>query len=150
MKGAFSLNNPFVGTVRPPERYFHNGHLGESLLLCIFTVSELRKACFRHQPRLARVAQAVLPPGALFHAGAFALFSFAPKSHMVLMSNVESRAQSQNLIFGSCCYRGLKAHPKSGNTKIRKLLVSAKFLSAILGPEMGASILWTPGKMRSF
>ena len=25
-----------------------------------------------------------------------------------------------------------------------------KFLSAILGPEMGASILWTPGKMRSF
>ena len=32
----------------------------------------------------------------------------------------------------------------------RKILVSVKFLSAILGPEMGASILWTPGKMRSF
>ena len=31
----------------------------------------------------------------------------------------------------------------------RKILVSVKFLSAILGPEMGASILWTPGKMRS-
>ena len=28
----------------------------------------------------------------------------------------------------------------------RKILVSVKFLSAILGPEMGASILWTPGK----
>ena len=28
--------------------------------------------------------------------------------------------------------------------------MSVKFLSAILGPEMGASILWTPGKMRSF
>ena len=28
--------------------------------------------------------------------------------------------------------------------------MSIKFLSAILGPEMGASILWTPGKMRSF
>ena len=27
--------------------------------------------------------------------------------------------------------------------------MSVKFLSAILGPEMGASILWTPGKMRS-
>ena len=30
------------------------------------------------------------------------------------------------------------------------LLVSVKFLSAILGPEMGAPILWTPGKMRPF
>ena len=28
--------------------------------------------------------------------------------------------------------------------------MSVKFLSAILGPEMGASILWAPGKMRSF
>ena len=33
---------------------------------------------------------------------------------------------------------------------VRKILVSVKFLSAILGPEMGASILWTPGKMRPF
>ena len=33
---------------------------------------------------------------------------------------------------------------------IRKILVSVKFVSAILGPEMGAPILWTPGKMRSF
>ena len=30
--------------------------------------------------------------------------------------------------------------------QIRKILVSVKFLSAILGPEMGAPILWTPGK----
>ena len=33
---------------------------------------------------------------------------------------------------------------------VRKILVSVKFVSAILGPEMGAPILWTPGKMRSF
>ena len=32
----------------------------------------------------------------------------------------------------------------------RKSLVSVKFVSAILGPEMGAPILWTPGKMPSF
>ena len=32
----------------------------------------------------------------------------------------------------------------------RKILVSVKFLSAILAPEMGAPILWTPGKMRPF
>ena len=31
---------------------------------------------------------------------------------------------------------------------IRKILVSVKFLSAILGPEMAAPILWTPGKKR--
>ena len=36
------------------------------------------------------------------------------------------------------------------NPRFKKILVSVKFLSAILGPEMGASILWTPGKMRSF
>ena len=36
------------------------------------------------------------------------------------------------------------------NSFFRKILVSVKFVSAILGPEMGASILWTPGKMRSF
>ena len=28
--------------------------------------------------------------------------------------------------------------------------MAVKLLSAMLGPEMGASILWTPGKMRSF
>ena len=32
---------------------------------------------------------------------------------------------------------------------IRKILVSVKFLSAILGPGMGASILWTPGILLS-
>ena len=33
---------------------------------------------------------------------------------------------------------------------LRKILVSVKFVSAILGPETAAPILWTPGKMRSF
>ena len=32
----------------------------------------------------------------------------------------------------------------SRETLIRKILVSVKFLSAILGPEMAAPILWTP------
>ena len=34
--------------------------------------------------------------------------------------------------------------------RLRKILVSVKFVSAILGPEMAAPILWAPGKMRSF
>ena len=38
----------------------------------------------------------------------------------------------------------------SGLPSVRKILVSIKFVSAILGPEMAAPILWTPGKMRSF
>ena len=33
---------------------------------------------------------------------------------------------------------------------LRKILVSVKFVPAILGPEMAAPILWTPGKMPSF
>ena len=33
--------------------------------------------------------------------------------------------------------------------KFRKILVSVKFVSAILGPEMAAPILWTPGKNAS-
>ena len=32
----------------------------------------------------------------------------------------------------------------------RKILVSVKFVSAILGPEMAAPILWTPGKNAFF
>ena len=43
-----------------------------------YSVSEFRRACFRQ----ARVARTVLPPGALFRAGAFALPPCAPKSHM--------------------------------------------------------------------
>ena len=42
------------------------------------SVSELRRACFRQ----ARVARAVLPPGAMLRAGAFALPPCASKSHM--------------------------------------------------------------------
>ena len=34
--------------------------------------------------------------------------------------------------------------------KLRKILVSVKFVSAILGPEMAAPILWTPGKNAFF
>ena len=37
-----------------------------------------------------------------------------------------------------------------GGTKFRKILVSIKSVSAILGPGMAAPILWTPGKMPSF
>ena len=33
---------------------------------------------------------------------------------------------------------------------VRKILMSVKFLSAILGPEMAAPILWTPGKNAFF
>ena len=44
-----------------------------------YSVSELTTACFRQ----ARVAQTVLPPGALLHAGAFAIPPRAPKSEHV-------------------------------------------------------------------
>ena len=49
--------------------------LGASFLLCILQ-------CFRVWDQ-ARVAWAMLPPGALFRAGAFAFLPCAPKSHLL-------------------------------------------------------------------
>ena len=71
---------------------FYQAHFGRTVLpkwplwahlfySVFYSVSELRRACFRQ----ARVARAVLPPGALFRAGAFALPPSAPKSHMRLL-----------------------------------------------------------------
>ena len=68
---------------------FYQAHFGRTVLpkwpfwahlfySVFYHVSELRRACFRQ----ARVARAMLPPGALFRAGAFALPPCAPKSHM--------------------------------------------------------------------
>ena len=37
-----------------------------------------------------------------------------------------------------------------GGIYFRKILVSVKFVSAILGPEMAAPILWTPAKNAFF
>ena len=37
----------------------------------------------------------------------------------------------------------------TANERFRRILVSVKFVSAILGPEMAAPILWTPGKNAS-
>ena len=60
--------------------------LGAALLVWIYSVSELRRACFRQ----ARVAQAVLPPGALFQASASAFPLCAPKSHMCPLPHLAS------------------------------------------------------------
>ena len=68
---------------------FYQAHFGRTVLPkwpfwahlfypAFYSVSEFRRACFRE----ARVARPVLPPGALFHAVAFALLPCAPKSHM--------------------------------------------------------------------
>ena len=83
-------SNASGGHVVPlPSAFWSQGtprmaNLGASLLLCIsafYTVSELRKACFR-QPLEACVAQAVLTPSAVFHPVAFALPPSPPKSHL--------------------------------------------------------------------
>ena len=65
---------------------FYQAHFGPTVLpkwpfwahllySVFYNVSELRRACFRQ----ARVAQAVLLPGALFHAGAFMLPPWRPQ-----------------------------------------------------------------------
>ena len=68
-----STRRIFGRTVLPEWPFW--AHLFYSVF---YSVSELRRPCFRQ----ARVARAVLPPGALFRAGAFALPPCAPKSHM--------------------------------------------------------------------
>ena len=62
-------------------------------------------------------------------------------------SQKKSRFASDFLRRGNRASWGLaKSRDFSGSGKIRKILVSVKFLSAIPGPEMAAPILWTPGK----
>ena len=56
---------------------------------------------------------------------------------------------SQRFKWG-CAKAAEKASCGETVVQITKILVSVKFVSAILGPEMGAPILWTPGIMRSF
>ena len=73
----------------------------------------------------------MLPPGALLRAGAFAFLPCAPTSHLHPLPHLGP------------------SDVKNGKF-LRKSLVSVKFVSAILGPEMAAPILWAPGKMRSF
>ena len=81
---------------------FYQAHFGRTVLpkwpfwahlfySVFYSVSELRRACFRQ----ARVARAVLPPGALFRAGAFALPPCAPKSHMRPLPHLGVSYESQ-------------------------------------------------------
>ena len=60
-----------------------------------------------------------------------------PKSFLCGPSSFSAKKGS-SLEQGSVCFL------------FRKILVSVTFVSVILGPEMGAPILWTPGKLRSF
>ena len=68
---------------------FYQAHFGRTVLpkwpfwahlfySVFYSVSEFGRVCFRQ----ARVAWAMLPPGALFRAGAFAFLPCAPKSHL--------------------------------------------------------------------
>ena len=68
---------------------FYQAHFGRTVLpkwpfwahlfySVFYSVSEFGRACFRQ----ARVAWAMLPPGALFRAGAFAFLPCAPNSHL--------------------------------------------------------------------
>ena len=85
-----------------PEAFWAHGAskmatLGASLLPCFYSVSELRRACFRQ----ARVARAVLPPGALFRAGAFAFPPCTPRSHMCPLLHLGVSEFSVCNVFGA-------------------------------------------------
>ena len=67
-----------------------------------------------------------------------------------ICANRFARMQSQNKPYLQNV-RAIRVNRlKAAIRMFRKILVSVKFLSAILGPEMGVSILWTPGKNALF
>ena len=85
-----------------------------------------------------------LPPGKV-HELAFLWFGLPgplqpqPRtSSLRLLSTAKSQSQSS------------QRRELALTKKLRKILASVKFLSAILGPEMAAPILWTPGENTFF
>ena len=51
---------------------------------------------------------------------------------------------------GICRLQSTLGHSENSLVRYRVFIqMSVKFVSAILGPEMAAPIVWTPGKMRS-
>ena len=58
---------------------------------------------------------------------------------------------SKEATFGlDTAFKRPTAQATLATSEFRKILVSVKFVSAILGPEMAAPILWTHGKMPFF
>ena len=87
--GAFFPSLPWILRVQQEEEsLFFLGQKNKdgrvTVLSNIYSVSELRRACFRQ----ARVAQAMLPPSGLFHAATFALPPRAHKSHLCPLPHV--------------------------------------------------------------
>ena len=113
LRGGFSEKNAFMQYLWDPRSgstpkwgfgvamlpvgalCFYQAHFGRTVLpkwpfwahlfySVFYSISEFGRACFRQ----ARVAWAMLPPGALFRAGAFAFLPCAPKSHLHLLPHL--------------------------------------------------------------
>ena len=95
---------------------------------------------------------------ALFLTAAFAnLFALSPFPRVIsvpsAMRQAEAAAAAAAAESHFCCFSASTVSDASSAmllALVRKVLVSVKFLSAILGPVMGASILWTPEKNAFF
>ena len=74
-------------------------------------------------------------------------FGHSVPSQHPFLTPTKSFSEGSGIRFG---HLGVPKPGVSNLVVFRKILVSVKFLSAILGPEMAAPILWTRGKMRSF
>ena len=90
-KKAFLLRYPRI-SLNP---HLLNPHLRHSKYSEFYNVSELRRACLRQEG----VAQAVLPPGALFHVGAFALPPVPPNPTCLKWPSLQSLAVKKNFFF---------------------------------------------------
>ena len=117
---------------------------------CCFLVARLdsrQKRVFENRQIFAETTENVVPNcrGSKTHFGALG----SGTSHVKSGSNMVPKYFSLNWHF-------LSHSPSRRQGELfyfscfRKILVSVKFVSAILGPEMAAPILWTPRKMRPF
>ena len=78
------------------------------------------------------------------------MVKYTGRGLVVKRPGVLSKVQMLNLVLGVGVFSLLPIWGRPEKSLFRKSLVSVKFVSAILGPETAALILWTPGKMRSF
>ena len=81
--------------------------------------------------------------------------SLAAKIILVAIASPLRLCRSSSVKFLNFFWEGilagiLRTHTMKAQHSFRKIPVSVKFVSAILGPEMGVPILWTPGKNAFF
>ena len=121
-----------------------NGRFGRIFSTLYFTVFQ---SLGGHASQ-ARVAWAMLPPGGLFRAGAFAFLPCAPKSHLHPLPHCKGESgwlrpghYGACLCFGQSCFEVVVAALLEGATELWKGLVPSN--ASTIGSHLGTLALKT-------